>query len=146
MAFDGHARSHSHAATSGAASRNTASGRERASMLDRTAVSTVSAHTAMPSIPAEKFSRMLRRARTAEVMIATSMNANSSSRKGPSRPRTSPENRHMPWADTPVAMDAATMVSTSGRDRLRAARHPRMAATPARMTPATWRPSAIQFR
>ncbi len=60
---------------------------------------------------------MLRRARTAEVMIATSMNANSSNRSGPSRPSTSPEKRHMPCADTPVAMEAATTVSTSSMGR-----------------------------
>ena len=49
--------------------------------------------------------------------MATSMKANSSSRSGPSRPSTSPEKRHMPWAETPVAMDAATTVSTSSMGR-----------------------------
>ncbi|GAA3429977.1 hypothetical protein GCM10018953_71610 [Streptosporangium nondiastaticum] len=110
-------RSHSQAATSGAESRKTASAGLRASMLDRTAVRQVSAHTATPSMPAEKFSLMLRRARTALVTTATSMNANSSSRSGPSKPRTSPEKRHMPWADTPVAMLAATMVRMSSAGR-----------------------------
>lgn len=89
----------------------------RASMLDSTAVRPVSAHTATPSMPAEKFSRMLRRARTALVMTATSMKAKSSSRRGPSKPSTSPEKRHMPWAETPVAMLAATMVRMSSAGR-----------------------------
>lgn len=110
-------RSHSQAATSGAASLKIASARLRASMLDSTAVRQVSAQTAMPSMPAEKFSRMLRRARTAEVTIATSMKANSSSRSGPSRPSTSPEKRHMPCAETPVAMEAATIVRMSSIGR-----------------------------
>ena len=63
---------------------------------------------------------MLRRARTALVITATSMNANSSSRSGPSKPSTSPEKRHMPWADTPVAMQAATMVRMSSGGRFSA--------------------------
>ena len=46
-------RSHSQAATSGAASLKIASGRLCASMLDSTAVRQVRAHTAMPSMPAE---------------------------------------------------------------------------------------------
>jgi hypothetical protein len=50
-------------------------------------------------------------------MIATSMNANSSNRSGPSRSSTSSEKRHMPCAETPVAMEAATIVSTSSTGR-----------------------------
>ncbi|GAA5060949.1 hypothetical protein GCM10023259_048470 [Thermocatellispora tengchongensis] len=60
---------------------------------------------------------MFRRARTALVITATSMKAKSSSRSGPSKPSTSPEKFHMPCAETPVAMEAATIVRMSSAGR-----------------------------
>ncbi len=63
---------------------------------------------------------MLRRARTALVITATSMKAKSRNLSGPSKPSTSPEKRHMPCADTPVAMLAATMVRMSSAGRFTA--------------------------